>query len=86
MFHIAQSFGVSEPTVCRTIKRVEDVMFWFSRARSRVQLPGKKALSPSDTSIEVVVIDASESPIERPKKSNATSTAGKRSVTHSSLR
>jgi hypothetical protein len=39
MFHIAQSFGVSEPTVCRTIKRVEDVLL----QSGAFTLPDKKA-------------------------------------------
>jgi len=76
MFHIAQSFGVSEPTVCRTIKRVEDVL-----ARSgRFTLPGKHALKKTDTFLEVIVVDASESPIERPQKNSGITTAARRSA------
>ena len=76
MFHIAQSFGVSEPTVCRTIKRVEDVL-----ARSgRFTLPGKHVLTKADTSLEVIVVDASESPIERPQKNSGITTAARRSA------
>ena len=44
-FHIAQSYGVSEATVCRTIRKVEDVLVRSKKFR----LPGKKALQPSDT-------------------------------------
>ncbi|GAB4546830.1 MAG: hypothetical protein Fur002_22240 [Anaerolineales bacterium] len=44
-------------------------------------LPGKKALQPSDTVIEIVLVDATEQPIERPKKDNAGIIAAKRSVT-----
>ena len=82
MFHIAQSFGVSEPTVCRTIKRVEDALL----QSGEFALPGKKSLTESETPIEVVLVDASESPIERPKKVSGSSTAAKRSVTRSNLR
>jgi hypothetical protein len=32
------------------------------------RLPGKKALHASDTVIEVVLIEATEQPLERPKK------------------
>jgi len=32
-------------------------------------LPGRKALSKSEMEYEVVLIDATETPIERPKKS-----------------
>ncbi len=76
-FHIGQSYGVSEATVCRTIQKVENVLLRSGEFR----LPGKKALQPSDTVIEIVLIDASEQPIERPKKNNAGIIAAKRSGT-----
>jgi hypothetical protein len=76
-FHIAGSYGISEATVCRTIHKVEDAL-----ARSgEFRLPGKKVLQLSDTFIEVILVDASEQPIERPKKSKNGTTAVKRSVT-----
>jgi hypothetical protein len=77
-FHIAGSYGVSEATVCRTIKKIEDALMRSGEFR----LPGKKALQPSDTVIEIVLIDASEQPIERPKKSKSDTTAAKRSDIH----
>ena len=76
-FHIAGSYGVSEATVCRTIKKVEEALMRSGEFR----LPGKKVLQPSDTIIEIVLVDASEQPIERPKKSKNDTTAAKRSVT-----
>jgi hypothetical protein len=76
-FHIGISYGVSEATVCRTIRKVENVLMKSGEFR----LPGRKALQPSDTLIEVVLIDATEQPIERPKKSSDGTTAVKRSVT-----
>ena len=76
-FHIAGSYGISEASVCRTIKKVEDALMRSGEFR----LPGKKVLQPSDTLIEIVLIDASEQPIERPKKSKNDTTAAKRSVT-----
>jgi hypothetical protein len=76
-FHIGITYGVSEGTVCRTIQKVENVLMKSGEFR----LPGRKALQPSDTLIEVVLIDATEQPIERPKKSNASTTVAKRSVT-----
>src|SRR5215204_7198183 len=63
-FHIAQSYGVSEATVCRTIRKVEDALVRSGKFR----LPGKKALQPSDTVFEIVLVDVSEQPVERPKK------------------
>ena len=41
-------------------------------------LPGKKALQDSENIIEVIVVDVSEQPIERPKKSKDTHIAAKR--------
>ena len=76
-FHIGLSYGVSESTVCRTIQKVEDVLI----KSEQFHLPGKKVLQSSDTVIEVVLVDASEQPIERPKKDNAGITAAKRNDT-----
>jgi hypothetical protein len=76
-FHIAGSYGISEATVCRTINKVEEALVHSGEFR----LPGKKVLQPSDTIIEVVLVDVSEQPIERPKKSKNDTTAAKRSVT-----
>lgn len=76
-FHIAQSFGISEATVCRTIQKVENALVRSGKFR----LPGKKALQPSDTIFEVVLVDASEQPIERPKKAKIGITAAKRDDT-----
>lgn len=77
-FHIGIAYGVSEATVCRTIKKIEDVLAKAGEFR----LPGKKVLKESDTLIEVVLVDASEQPIERPKKSNDGITAVRRNDTH----
>ena len=75
-FHIAQSYAMSESAVCRTIRKIEDAL-----VRSRkFRLPGKKALQLSNTVFEVVLVDVSEQPIERPKKTKIGITAVKRSV------
>lgn len=76
-FHISLTYGVSEATVCRTIKKIEDVLI----KAEQFHLPGKKALQSSDTLIEIVLVDVTEQPVERPKKDNAGITAAKRSVT-----
>lgn len=75
-FHIAQSYGVSEATVCRTIHKVEDALAHSKRFR----LPGKKALQTSETVFEVVLVDVSEQPVERPKKAKSSTIAVKRSI------
>jgi len=71
------AYGINEATVCRTIKKIENVLMKSGEFR----LPGRKALQLSDTVIEVVLIDATEQPIERPKKSKDSTTAVKRSST-----
>ncbi len=76
-FHIALTYGVSEATVSRTIRHVEAALL----RSGQFHLPGKKTLHTSDIQIEVVVIDATEQPIERPKKSNASTTVAKRNGT-----
>jgi len=76
-FHIGLTYGVSESTVCRTIKKVENALI----QSKQFHLPGRKALQPSDTVIEIVLVDATEQPIERPKKDKAGITAANRSVT-----
>jgi len=76
-FHIGLTYGVSESTVCRTIRKIEDALI----KSGEFQLPGKKVLQPSNTLIEVVLIDATEQPIERPKKDKNDTTAARSSDT-----
>lgn len=81
-FHIGQSWGVNESTAYRIIRRIEDTLM-ASRAFT---LPGKKRLQTADTKIEVVVVDVTETPIERPKKTKKASSVAKRKATHLSHR
>ena len=63
-FHIGRSYGLSESACYRACRWVEDTLI---KSR-KFSLPGKKALLKSDMEYEVILIDASETPIERPKK------------------
>lgn len=63
-FHISQSYSVSESNAYKTVKWVEDTLI----KHPDFALPGRKALLKSDMEYEVVLVDASETPIERPKK------------------
>jgi hypothetical protein len=63
-FHISQSYSVSESNAYKTVKWVEDTLI----KHPDFALPGRKALLKSDMEFEVILIDAAESPIERPKK------------------
>jgi hypothetical protein len=67
--HIGASYDIDESNVQRTIKWVENVLVKDGSFR----LPGKKALIEEDSEYEIIQIDATESPVERPKKTdNAT--------------
>ena len=63
-FHISQSYSVSESNAYKTVKWVEDTLI----KHRAFALPGRNALLKSDMEYEIVLIDASESQIERPKK------------------
>ncbi|MDJ0690766.1 MAG: transposase family protein [Xenococcaceae cyanobacterium MO_188.B32] len=64
-FHIATDFAVSESTVCRAVHRVENILI----ASGLFRLPGKKDLIRGFARPEVIVMDVTETPIERPKRS-----------------
>lgn len=73
-FHLGQSYGLSESACYRNCKWVENTLI-----KSKVfSLPGKKVLLKSDTEFDVILIDATESPIERPKKKNKMQKTGKK--------
>ena len=75
--HIAASYGISESNTFENIRWIETVLI-----KSReFSLPGKKALLKSDHEFEIVLVDATESPIERPKKNSANFTRAKKSGT-----
>ncbi len=75
--HIAKAYKVSESAVCRTIQKVEKALL----ASDKFHLPGKKALVQPNCPVETVVVDATESAVERPQKDNASITAAKKSAT-----
>ena len=62
---LAFEFGIGEATVCDTIRWVEDTLI----KDGTFSLPGKKTLL-DDESIEVVLVDVTECPIERPQKNS----------------
>jgi len=62
--HIAASYGIAESNIYRGIKWVEDTLI-----RDGIfSLPGRKAPLKSDMEYEMILVDVTESPIERPKK------------------
>ena len=76
-FHISKSYGVSESSAYKNVKWVEDTLI----KHPDFALPGRKALLKNDMEYEVILIDATETPIERPKKNKSTITQVKRKGT-----
>ena len=76
-FHISRSYGISESSCYRNIRWVEDTLI----KDGQFSLPGRKALLKSDVEYDVVLIDATESPIERPKKNKNTFTQARKKDT-----
>jgi len=66
-FHLGQSYSVSESSCYKTCKWVENTLIKDPKLR----LPGKKVLLKTDIPLEIILIDAAETPIERPKKKRA---------------
>jgi hypothetical protein len=64
--HIGASYGLDESNIQRTVKWVENTLI----KDGRFNLPGKKALIEPNSEYEVIQIDDTESPIERPKKTD----------------
>jgi len=62
--HIGASYGLDESNIQRIVKWVENTLIKDGAFR----LPGKKALIEPEVEYEVIQLDDTESPIERPKK------------------
>ena len=77
-FHIANSYNISESYAYKIIRWAEDTLI----KSDEFHLPGKKALLKSDVSYEIVLVDASESPIDRPKKNRKNTTLARKKDTH----
>ena len=73
-FHISKSYGVSESTAYKTVRWVEDTLI----KHPDFALPGRKALLKSDMNYDIVLIDTSETPIERPKKKGSKAKTNKK--------
>jgi len=68
-FSLAQIYGISEANAYKICKKVEDILIRSKEFR----LPNRKEIYESPD-IEVVIIDASESAIERPQKNKGNTT------------
>ncbi|WOE30901.1 MULTISPECIES: transposase family protein [unclassified Acinetobacter] len=63
LFHVATSYGVSEPTASRIVRHVEDCLIKSNLFNLPKHLPEGEGIDWN-----VVIVDATEIPIQRPKK------------------
>jgi hypothetical protein len=76
-YHLAVEWQVAENTVRRTIQRVESTLV----KSGAFALPGRRKVGGVEPQWQVLVVDVTESPVERPKKSSAPAIRARRSVT-----
>lgn len=76
-FHIAKSYEISEPTAYRLITRAENLLI----RSGQFSLEGKKALLEGAAVDKVVIIDVTETKIQRPKKNKKNTIQPKKSIT-----
>lgn len=69
-FHTGASYGISESACFRNCVWIEDILI----KQKEFSLPKRTAPLKSENEIEVVVVDATESPIERPQKNKGNTT------------
>jgi hypothetical protein len=77
MEHIGYDWGVRKSTVFESIKWVEETLV----KDGAFKLPGKKVLKENNTGIEYIVVDVTESPIERPQKNRRNTIPGRKNDT-----
>jgi predicted DNA-binding protein YlxM (UPF0122 family) len=80
MESIGADYGVRKSTVSESIKWVEDTLAKDNTFR----LPDKRVLKESSDTIQYMIIDATESPIQRPKEGQKEYYSGKKSIKNSS--
>ena len=76
--HIAASYGIAESNMYQNIKWIEEVLI----KDGTFSLPGKKELLKSDVKYEVILIDATETPVERPPKNKENTTQARKKDIH----
>ncbi len=75
MESIAADYGVSKSTICESIQWVENTL----TKDGAFKLPDRKVLKEADGTIDYIVIDVTESPVNRPKKTKNPIIQAKRS-------
>ena len=76
-FHIGADYGLCESAAQKVVRWVEDTLI----RDGAFSLPGRKELLRGDSGIEVVLVDATETPVQRPQKNSADMTRGRKSGT-----
>ena len=76
MESIGADYGVVKSAVCESVQWVEDTL---SKDKT-FRLPDKKILKKASPSLEYIVVDVTESPINRPKKTNKSGIRERKSV------
>lgn len=74
---IGLELGITQSRVSRIIHEMEDILI----KSGSFSLPGKKVLKNDLGIYEVIIVDVTETPTERPKKNRSGSTVAKKSVT-----
>jgi hypothetical protein len=75
MESIGGGYGVNKSTICESIQWVENTL----KKDGAFKLPDKKVMKETAGTIEYVVIDVTESPVNRPKKTKNPVIQAKRS-------
>ncbi|MDR2729303.1 MAG: transposase family protein [Treponema sp.] len=76
MESIGADYGVSKSTVCETVQWVGDTL-----AKGKTfKLPGRKVPKKAEDTIQYIVVDVTESPIQRPKRGQKEYYSEKKSV------
>lgn len=81
LFHVGACFGVHESSAQRIVTKVERRLL----DSGRFNLPNRHRALELGEELELVLIDASETPIERPKKNSAVTTVARKSAIPSRL-
>ena len=75
-FHIGHAYGINASTAYRIVRHIENSL---SKVEA-FKLPSEKQLQDGGLELSFVIVDVTEIPIERPKKSNDTTTVERKSA------
>jgi predicted DNA-binding protein YlxM (UPF0122 family) len=78
MESIAVEYGVCKGTICLSIQWVEDTLV----KDGTFELPEKRVLKRKSAAIQFIVVDVTESPINRPKYNQKEYYSGKKNAIH----